>query len=61
VAIAHAIALLPRPPVPRGLGSWLERRRQRRALLRLPDAMLKDIGISRCDAWREAEKPFWRS
>ena len=37
-----------------------ERQRQRRALLRLDDHMLKDIGISRCDAEREAAKPFWR-
>ena len=34
--------------------------RQRRALLRLDDAMLKDIGISRVDAIQEGSKPFWR-
>lgn len=34
--------------------------RQRRALLSLDDAMLKDIGISRVDALREGRKPFWR-
>ena len=41
---------------------WLERYRQRRALLALSadDALLKDIGISRADAVREAAKPFWR-
>lgn len=33
--------------------------RQRRALLRLDDRMLKDIGISRYDAVREAERNFW--
>jgi uncharacterized protein YjiS (DUF1127 family) len=37
-----------------------ERRRQRRALLRLDDATLKDIGLSRADAWREAGKPAWK-
>ena len=41
--------------------SWRERVRQRRALASLPDHMLKDIGISRVDAWREAEKPFWQA
>lgn len=39
---------------------WHEIRRQRRALLALDDAMLKDIGISRADALQEGEKPFWR-
>lgn len=40
--------------------TWSERRRQRRALERLPDHMLSDIGISRLDADIEAEKPFWK-
>lgn len=39
--------------------SW-QRYRQRRQLLALDSAALKDIGISRCDAVREAQKPFWR-
>jgi uncharacterized protein YjiS (DUF1127 family) len=39
---------------------WLERRRQRRALLALDDKLLKDIGLAPSDAWREAHKPFWR-
>lgn len=34
--------------------------RQRRDLLALDDAMLKDIGISRADALQEGNKPFWR-
>lgn len=32
--------------------NWLERRRQRRALLAFDDRLLKDIGASRCDAER---------
>lgn len=43
------------------LQNWRDIRRQRRALLGLSDAMLKDIGISRADAFREGTKPFWRS
>ena len=35
--------------------------RQRRALLRLDDALLKDLGLSRVDALREGAKPFWRT
>jgi uncharacterized protein YjiS (DUF1127 family) len=42
------------------IGRWHERHRQRRALLGLSDDLLKDIGVSRADAWREAAKPFWR-
>jgi uncharacterized protein YjiS (DUF1127 family) len=39
--------------------TWIERHRQRNALLELNDAMLKDIGVSRADAEREGSKPFW--
>jgi uncharacterized protein YjiS (DUF1127 family) len=38
----------------------LERSRQRRQLAELNDYMLRDIGLTRLDAWTEAEKPFWR-
>ncbi|HRX71549.1 MAG TPA: DUF1127 domain-containing protein [Candidatus Competibacteraceae bacterium] len=34
--------------------------RQRRALLALDAAMLKDLGLSRTDALQEGSKPFWR-
>ncbi|MGQ9369649.1 DUF1127 domain-containing protein [Azospirillum sp. ST 5-10] len=37
-----------------------ERWRQRQALLRLDDHLLKDIGITRADAEGEADKSFWR-
>lgn len=40
---------------------WLDRARQRRALLSLDDRMLKDVGLSRADVESEADKPFWRS
>lgn len=39
---------------------WLERARQRRALQRLDDRMLRDIGLTRVDVARESDKPFWR-
>lgn len=34
-------------------------RRQRAKLARLDDWMLRDIGISRADATREATRPIW--
>ncbi|MFZ1923353.1 MAG: DUF1127 domain-containing protein, partial [Xanthobacteraceae bacterium] len=37
------------------------RSRSRQELQGLPDATLRDIGITRCDAEREAHKPFWMS
>ena len=38
---------------------WRDRDRQRRALQELNDHMLQDIGISRCDVYRESTKRFW--
>lgn len=35
--------------------------RERAELLSLDERALHDIGISRCDAVREAERPLWRS
>lgn len=37
----------------------LERRRSRFALMELTDEQLKDIGVSRSEAFREANRPFW--
>jgi len=42
------------------LREWSDRHAQRRALRELPEEMLKDIGLSRADAYRESSKPFWR-
>ena len=40
---------------------WHELARQRRALLALDHRMLKDVGISRAEAEREARRSFWRA
>lgn len=45
--------------VNRKLKSWRELSRQRRELGALSDHLLKDIGLSRVDAEREAGRPFW--
>ena len=39
---------------------WIERVRQRAALADLDDHMLRDIGVTRVEAARECDKPFWR-
>jgi uncharacterized protein YjiS (DUF1127 family) len=55
----------------RALGSWFrpalewmairhERNRMRRELMEMPDHLLRDIGVSREDLYRELRKPFWQ-
>jgi uncharacterized protein YjiS (DUF1127 family) len=48
----------------RTLARWVARSRQRHALREIAEAndlhLLKDIGVSREEAFREADKPFWR-
>ena len=39
---------------------WAARRRERRILGQLDDRLLRDIGMSRRTAAREASLPFWR-
>ena len=39
---------------------WRERSRQRRALMKLDERMLRDVGIGRIEADNEARKWFWQ-
>jgi len=39
--------------------AWSERRRTRRALSKLDDHMLEDIGLTQREAELEARRPFW--
>ncbi len=39
--------------------TWRARLRQRQQLQELSEHVLKDIGISRCDVFRESTKYFW--
>lgn len=47
--------------IPDTLYTWQKRHRMRRELLSLDDRLLRDMGLSRCDAEREGRRPFWRS
>ena len=40
--------------------AWRARARERAELAALDDRMLKDIGLTRSDVYREHHKPFWR-
>ena len=42
------------------LFAWHHAARSRALLAELDDRLLADIGLSRADAMRECEKPFWR-
>lgn len=41
------------------LVKWAERHATRKALYRLDDYLLDDIGVSREDARKEVARPFW--
>ena len=40
---------------------WRRRLRERRALAAMDDRGLRDVGLTRYDAYYEARKPFWRA
>ena len=48
----------------RTITRWIARSRQRHALRKIAESndfhLLKDIGVSQEEAFREADKPFWR-
>ena len=50
--------------VRRTIARWIARSRQRHALSEIAESndfhLLKDIGVSQEEAFREADKPFWR-
>jgi uncharacterized protein YjiS (DUF1127 family) len=43
------------------IAEWRRRARERRELRTLDERDRHDLGISGCDAQREAQKPFWRA
>ena len=45
----------------RPLVLWQHRLRERDALKRMPDYILRDIGLDRRAIEEEAQKPFWRA
>lgn len=42
------------------LREWRRRVRSRTELARFDERMLRDLGVTRADVWRETNKPFWR-
>ena len=39
---------------------WRRRAKESEQLSELSDRALRDLGVSRSEAWREARKPFWQ-
>ncbi|MHA7867197.1 MAG: DUF1127 domain-containing protein [Salipiger thiooxidans] len=65
--IAYLDAQRPLPPMSAialriavALAQWSERRRTRRALLQLDEHLLRDIGVERHVAFKEARRMFWQ-
>jgi len=57
---------IPHPEPPRSdlfalVRTWYRRARERQALAELDEHLLRDCGLSRAEAHREAAKPFWRA
>ena len=48
-----------RRPERRGILAYLDLYKQRRALAKLDQSRLNDIGVSRIDAEAEAKRPLW--
>jgi len=42
------------------IAHWRQNARGRAQLAKLDERLLKDIGLSRSEAWREANTPFWK-
>jgi uncharacterized protein YjiS (DUF1127 family) len=63
-ASVAADAQLPASPLGRLAATtrlWWRRSQESRELLEMPDTALRDIGISRSEAWQASRKPFWRA
>lgn len=54
-----AAAGAPRSAVPARLFALLALRRSRRHLAALDDHLLRDVGLTRAEAWRESRRPAW--
>ena len=59
-ACSKAPVATPRTRLLSKVRTALRRRRTRLILAEMSDHMLKDIGLTRCDADYEANKPLWR-
>lgn len=55
----YAPAARPRPSFWQRILTWQRVVRERRRLLEMDDRILKDIGLTSEQAWREASRPFW--
>lgn len=59
LSLTTSIALFPRKRNTVGLLGYLALWQQRRALAKMDDRQLDDIGVSRADALAEATRPLW--
>lgn len=61
-AVSKSTAGRPRAVfLPLPVHQWMQVAAERRRLAKLDNEQLRDLGLSREQARREAEKPFWNS
>jgi uncharacterized protein YjiS (DUF1127 family) len=62
IMLAPLLRVIRRPEAKQlKIAEWRRCARERRELRELAERDRHDLGISRCDAQREAQKPFWRA
>lgn len=63
---AQAQTMIQIPEYPQGrqaltsIKRMWNRHQQRRALMNMPDYLLRDIGMTKYDVAKEVRKPFWK-
>lgn len=58
---ARRQASAPAPSLWRRVLVWRRRQAGRLQLAAMDERSLRDLGLSRIDAWQECRKPFWRA
>jgi uncharacterized protein YjiS (DUF1127 family) len=62
IMLAPLLGVIRRPEAKQlKIAEWRRCARERRELRELDERDRHDLGISQCDAQREAQKPFWRA
>jgi uncharacterized protein YjiS (DUF1127 family) len=61
IRVVRSIALGLQQQAKASIAQWRQRARSRRDLMALDGRELWDLHLTRCDAMKEAAKPFWQA